>query len=139
MKVCKDCKIEKPFSAFSKHKENKGGLRHECRKCDLKRNQRWDKANPGADTTALIIRKFGGNSKELRELAKDLLEAQDELCAICGCEGRLTLDHCHDTGRLRGWLCSGCNTGIGLLKEDIQIMSNAMHYIVSHCNTNEDK
>jgi Recombination endonuclease VII len=37
------------------------------------------------------------------------------VCECCGgVSGKtLHLDHCHDTGRFRGWCCGGCNTGIG--------------------------
>ncbi len=30
-------------------------------------------------------------------------------CCHCGAEGRLNLDHCHTTGRVRGMLCQSCN------------------------------
>src|SRR6516164_3935627 len=37
---------------------------------------------------------------------------------LCECCGSLTflfhLDHCHKTGKFRGWVCIGCNTGTGL-------------------------
>lgn len=43
-------------------------------------------------------------------------------CEICqvkeeDCSKRLCMDHCHQTGKFRGWLCSNCNLGIGYLKE----------------------
>ena len=41
------------------------------------------------------------------------------LCEICGREPppkrRLSLDHCHTTGKFRGWLCPACNTGMGFV------------------------
>jgi hypothetical protein len=43
-------------------------------------------------------------------LERRLLEWQDERCAICGAESQLYLDHDHDTGLVRGWLCHVCNT-----------------------------
>lgn len=36
------------------------------------------------------------------------------LCAACGCSSKLHLDHDHDTGKVRGYLCSGCNTHEGM-------------------------
>jgi hypothetical protein len=46
-----------------------------------------------------------------------------ELCQACGnppLEGRiLHIDHDHSTGLVRGMLCNGCNTALGLLQEDI--------------------
>jgi hypothetical protein len=59
-------------------------------------------------------------------------------CAICGSEeeGRgkefLHVDHDHKTGKVRGLLCFGCNSGIGHLREDTEIMHSAIHYIERH-------
>jgi hypothetical protein len=67
-----------------------------------------------------------------------MLKAQDGLCAICGGgeetlrNGRkwhLNVDHDHDTGKIRGLLCAGCNSAIGLLKENTDIMLNAIEYV----------
>jgi hypothetical protein len=38
-------------------------------------------------------------------------------------------DHDHITGKYRGTLCHNCNTGIGLLKEDIGILNRAIEYL----------
>lgn len=39
-------------------------------------------------------------------------------CEICAGTFKLAVDHCHDTGRVRGRLCAKCNMAIGLLNED---------------------
>jgi Recombination endonuclease VII len=40
----------------------------------------------------------------------------DGLCQCCGePTERFHLDHCHETGAFRGWVCSGCNTGHGIM------------------------
>lgn len=67
---------------------------------------------------------------------------QNNLCAICGQpetnynrQGNLMalhVDHCHTTNKIRGLLCSKCNTAIGLFREDIEIMQKAMAYIIRH-------
>lgn len=66
-----------------------------------------------------------------------MLEAQNGCCAICGTDDTgkrkaFAVDHCHETGTVRGLLCSPCNTGIGLLKEDLGIMKRAMEYVKFH-------
>lgn len=66
-----------------------------------------------------------------------MLEAQGGCCAICGTDDTgkrkaFAVDHCHETGVVRGLLCSSCNTGIGLLKEDLGIMKRAMEYVKFH-------
>jgi hypothetical protein len=49
--------------------------------------------------------------------------AQGGVCAICkvpgrvGKHGKLAVDHCHNTGRIRGLLCTPCNISIGILGE----------------------
>lgn len=62
----------------------------------------------------------------------DLLDTQKGCCAICHVDFGSTLyhiDHNHDTLVIRGLLCSNCNTGIGLLKEDEGIINSALKYI----------
>ena len=39
------------------------------------------------------------------------------------------IDHCHKTKKVRGVLCSSCNTGLGLLGDDISSLFNAIKYI----------
>jgi Recombination endonuclease VII len=53
-------------------------------------------------------------------------------CEVCGSppgKRTLHLDHDHMTGTFRGWLCSGCNTAIGLLKDDTRIVARLMEYL----------
>lgn len=42
---------------------------------------------------------------------------------------RLHNDHCHKTKRFRGWLCSNCNTGIGLLGDSLAGLNKATRYL----------
>jgi hypothetical protein len=62
-----------------------------------------------------------------------LLARQEEKCAICRkpCHtgGNLSVDHDHDTGRVRGLLCRNCNRGIGLLQESPEILQAAIQYL----------
>lgn len=51
-------------------------------------------------------------------------------CDNCGkTSSRLSLDHCHDTGEFRGWLCQPCNTSIGVLGDDIDSLKKAVAYL----------
>ena len=58
---------------------------------------------------------------------------QEGKCAICGIkkDANLDVDHCHDTGKIRGLLCNSCNRAIGLLKEDEKIIKKAAEYLTS--------
>lgn len=50
-------------------------------------------------------------------------------CQICGGSKRLAIDHDHKTGKVRGRLCSLCNSGIGLFKENSEVLIRASEYI----------
>jgi hypothetical protein len=64
-----------------------------------------------------------------------ILERQDGHCAICpaevGSKGgrRLSVDHCHRTGRVRGILCSECNLGLGKFRDDPDLIEKAAQYL----------
>lgn len=62
-----------------------------------------------------------------------MIEQQDAKCAICNeLTSKLVVDHCHTTGKVRSLLCNDCNTGIGMLKENKEIMLSAIEYIDHH-------
>lgn len=51
-------------------------------------------------------------------------------CELCGVTKNLVPDHCHKTVRMRGWICSKCNTGLGLLGDDYDGICRAVAYLV---------
>lgn len=64
---------------------------------------------------------------------KDLERSQGGLCAIC-CgpptgRGTLHIDHCHSTGKVRGLLCTQCNTGLGMMNDDLGLLRLATSYL----------
>lgn len=59
-----------------------------------------------------------------------LLEDQNEACAICGVRpDRLCVDHDHETGEVRGLLCSPCNSGLGFFKDRVRLLAAAIVYL----------
>lgn len=68
------------------------------------------------------------------------LKIQNGKCAICGCilgtsiETQGCADHDHLTGKPRGVLCMHCNTALGLLKDNIENLENAIRYIEEYKN-----
>ena len=50
-------------------------------------------------------------------------------CEVCGREARLVYDHNHETGFVRGRLCGGCNTAIGMLGDSIEGLQRAVTYL----------
>jgi hypothetical protein len=41
----------------------------------------------------------------------------------------LSIDHCHNTGKVRGLLCDHCNKGLGLFKDNIDYLNKAIEYL----------
>lgn len=67
-----------------------------------------------------------------------MLTGQGGRCAICGnppdpngvrAASRLHVDHCHETGRVRGLLCSRCNQGLGYFRDDENLLLAAVRYL----------
>ena len=82
-------------------------------------------------------RKFGISRQEYA----DLFLKQNGVCAICkqpetatrlGKVKALSVDHCHTSGKVRGLLCSDCNTGIGKMKESREALLAAIRYLDEH-------
>ena len=66
---------------------------------------------------------------------QQMLETQNGACAICGTTtptGKwkvFAVDHCHESGKVRGLLCNECNRGIGLLRDSSDLLRKAAEYI----------
>lgn len=65
-----------------------------------------------------------------------MYKAQEGQCCICKefrdtyhSQGGLYIDHDHKTGEIRGLLCNSCNVMLGLIKDDLGILKNAMDYL----------
>ena len=77
-----------------------------------------------------IKRTYGISEEGYLKLYSD----QDGKCAVCKdvieLRGKQThIDHDHETLEVRGLLCHGCNTAIGLFKENKETMKNAINYL----------
>lgn len=82
--------------------------------------------------------------KITREIFVNLFKKQGGVCAICGnAELRINphtrkprnmaIDHCHNTGTIRGLLCTDCNTAIGLMKDSVENLQRAIDYLSNPC------
>lgn len=94
------------------------------------------KRNPDACKRSDLKKRFGISLERYNEMK----EAQKHVCAICGnpetaIDHRtkklrdLAVDHCHITGEIRGLLCTRCNTAIGLLQDDVDLLAKAISYL----------
>ena len=148
-KVCTKCKKLKARDGFHKSKQNKDGLHPYCKECQkpkwaryyrkdrknvLKRKATWYLANRERYYRKRMATRFGITEAEYVLL----LSRSSGLCEICrqpetrtrfGKIRRLSIDHDHATGDVRGLLCSKCNAGIGQLNDDPTILAAAIRYL----------
>lgn len=72
-------------------------------------------------------------SRKYKEIP-DPSRPHPQWCECCGKppngkHPRLNVDHDHETGRFRGWLCWTCNVGIGQLGDSIAGLQEAIRYL----------
>jgi len=75
--------------------------------------------------------KGGTDTRYLRKIAPRPKPDRCEVCSELGSSFKkgLQYDHCHKTGKFRGWLCSNCNTALGLTKDSKNILSSLIKYL----------
>jgi len=151
MKTCTKCNQTKPETSFHKDKYKPDGLRSQCVDCTREHDQKRYYSNveesrkrvrehrKKIDPAVLKIqnrnqklkRAYGLTFEEVEELKK----AQNYCCAICGVHeskaGKkgLVVDHCHNTGAVRKLLCSSCNSALGLVKENTNVLAKMIEYL----------
>ena len=96
---------------------------------------KWNKDHPERvkeiQRKARLKREYNSTPNEY----KMLFENQGGCCAICGSRPEkkiLSVDHNHDTGKVRGLLCNPCNMAIGNAKENPLILYNMIKYLEFH-------
>lgn len=134
---CSKCGKSKPVAEFAPNKKAPNGLRSYCRSCEhdqyLER-----KARQRVNMRSRNLRvKFGMDEAAYQKL----FNAQGGVCAIChkpetkvlnGALLQLAIDHDHETGQIRGLLCNACNVALGLFRDNVDNLQNAVEYLKSH-------
>ena len=101
----------------------------------------WHKSKDGrrSNRRTKIRHKYG-----LTECQYDaLMQRQGGLCAACGvtladATRYVHIDHCHETRRVRGILCNGCNVALGHAREDVNVLMGLISYL-GRCKADLDK
>lgn len=131
---CSECEQFKPWSEFHKRRDLSTGHASHCKSCRKERTRR-DTEN-GSIRNRELGRKYGISLDEYSEL----VETQNDRCAICGTKDKGTargkfrywsVDHDHATGKIRGLLCQQCNTMLGMAGDSIAILEKAIEYLCS--------
>lgn len=150
MKYCNKCLTNKDESEFYNKEITPSMVKrypHVCKECVRKKAKLtyWkdpekykklarDKYCPEKNKAQHLKYSFGIDI----QWYKDQLEKQKGVCAICkkpevskrnGKIKALTVDHCHKTGKVRGLLCTLCNSILGYAKDNPSILLNGAEYL----------
>lgn len=108
-KTCKTCGKTKPDSEFKRCDGRHRATRNRCKVCHRKLENLRNK------------------------LKREHVAPPPGLCPLCNQHtDKWVLDHCHVENVFRGYICSSCNAGIGLLHDDPEVLSRAVIYLTKN-------
>lgn len=142
-KNCPRCKQFKPMTEYSKGIGSTTGYQTYCKPCMSARHDEYRRKNlakiaekqraryaknPERYKFYDTKRRYGVGANE----CKTMLEKQNHTCLICktafvNCA--FAVDHCHLSGKVRGLLCTRCNTGLGQFRHDVELLQSAISYL----------
>jgi hypothetical protein len=131
--ICGTCKVSKPVTDFYGRGDKKGSRRKvqsKCKSCVIEyhRQQRNPEKWKGKDLKA----RFGIGFDEYARM----FQSQNGKCAICDKHQaefniKFAVDHCHQTGKIRGLLCVHCNHGLGKFFDRTDLLRKSIEYLES--------
>ena len=149
--LCGDTKLEDEY-----YRRSNGDLRSQCKKCwkimnkiqrqrhikkrqeyDRNRESGWERSGSRDKWAPTDEQNFANYLKRVYDITSEQFWAmhteQDDRCAICRQEDtvhpKLSVDHDHESGEVRGLLCFACNTGIGKLGDSFETVQRAADYL----------
>ena len=101
-------------------------------------SREWQQKSRAANPDYYLTRQLQKTYGITLEWYRKILTEQNGVCAICkklettqirGKTIAMSVDHCHTSGKARGLLCTQCNRGLGLFKDDPEILQSAISYL----------
>jgi hypothetical protein len=133
-KTCTNCKKEKSVEDFDKHRLGKYGRHSKCKLCTKEYIKKDRQAHPEKYKQKNLKAKLKYFYDLTFEQYQQMLKDQNGLCLGCGKSPksiRLNVDHDHETGKVRGLLCTNCNSALGAISDNIEVLENLIRYIKS--------
>lgn len=122
-KTCRDCKQDLPLEEYSPNSRGKFQRAQACRPCSAKVAEAYRESN----YYRVYANKFKTTEEEIKQILSRIV------CDICQAEPkahkRHSIDHCHTTGKIRGLLCDECNSGLGMFKDNVELLKLAKAYL----------
>jgi DNA-directed RNA polymerase subunit RPC12/RpoP len=137
---CSKCSSLLPYEKFGRDISSASGRGYWCKTC-------------AATNARRLHKEVRANSPQYKEKRRDelmrrnhgitlqqyleKLAQQEYLCAICKVKlptsgNFVHLDHDHKTGKLRDFLCTNCNRGLGHFKDSLEFLQTAINYLNTH-------
>ncbi len=138
--ACVKCGQHKPVEDFNKKWQKYSGYDSWCKQCKYTQMAvRRLVARAGCDSVFIVraklldskkAAKVKGHVRCITPLHK-VVNLFTTVCKICGIDVGLSihLDHCHVTGKFRGFLCKSCNTLLANAKDSVELLNRAIEYL----------
>lgn len=123
-KDCALCGKDVILDHFHRNPQRKDKRGSYCVDCVRQLSQKWSRT--------ATVGQYGMTEQEYEDMAA----AQGYKCRICERPaaneryGKLSIDHCHSTGVVRGLLCMYCNTALGKFRDNPRVLLRAAQYLL---------
>jgi len=143
---CKSCKNEynkkyiknnpeKKKKYAKNRKERSKQYRKENKEKRIEYLKQWGRDNPEKKRAQKYRHRYGIDIQDYNKMLKE----QGGVCKICKSKTPkrknakyFAVDHCHTTGKVRGLLCYNCNSALGKLNDNAELLKKALDYLLSN-------
>jgi len=131
-KFCAKCREEKPLAEFQSVSYGSTKTHSYCVSCATAAKSLWATNNREKNSATQLKSRLKLKYRLDQHVYDCLVVNQNGLCAIChqkSLDRRLAVDHDHVSGRVRGLLCAGCNLLLGLVRDKVEVLEEAIYYL----------
>lgn len=130
MKTCSKCLVEKSLEFFSRKGNKHTSVCKECHNLYYRKYYEANKDFVKGNVRRYKEKNYARIKAEQYGITEEaVLTGMAGSCNVCATAPAEVIDHDHTTGAVRGFLCKKCNTGIGMLGDDLTGVENAVRYL----------
>ena len=136
-KTCKSCSQSLPVEEFYFKDKKKTRREPTCKECKKKHFR--EGYDPFKASDRWLKSQYGITNEDRTRMWNE----QKGVCKICKKPGdgrwkQLCVDHDHQTGKVRDLLCRRCNTVLGEVYDDPNILLGMVEYLTTHINQQQE-